>query len=62
MIPLHYSFVKSGRCNQGGIKIEVDLSASFGGIKIKNPILGGTSPVTQIPEICERGTVVGSLQ
>lgn len=38
----------------------VDLSASYGGIKLKNPIMGGSSPVTQSPEICRKGSDYGA--
>ena len=38
----------------------VDLSASYGGIKLKNPVMGASSPVTQSPEICKRGSDYGA--
>ena len=38
----------------------VDLTASYGGIKIKNPVFGSSSPVTQQPEICEKASKAGA--
>lgn len=38
----------------------VDLTASYGGVKIKNPIFGSSSPVSQQPDICQRASEAGA--
>ena len=38
----------------------VDLTTSYGSIKLKNPIFGSSSPVTQQPEICEKASKAGA--
>ncbi len=37
-----------------------DLTSSYGGIKLKNPIFGSSSPATQQPEICKKAYEYGA--
>jgi dihydropyrimidine dehydrogenase (NAD+) subunit PreA len=38
----------------------VDLSTSYAGLEIKNPIMGGSAPGVQLPEISEKGYRAGA--
>lgn len=37
----------------------VDLSATYGGVRIKNPLISASGPNTHTPEVCERNAQAG---